>query len=547
MPPTLTGDIVNVLGLEDIQDEGRGGISIKQARPSEIQSIKTIFQPGDILYGKLRPYLNKVAIAPIGGMCSTEIWAFTAEPFLDPYFTFAFLTSSWFVQRVSSLTKGANLPRLDAAAFDSIEIPIPPISEQRRIVEILRKAEQARHLCETAEAKGSKLVAALFAGMFLHSQKRATWPEITVGGIAANTGNSIRTGPFGSDLLHSEFVSEGIPVLGIDNAVQDRFSWAERRFISREKYATLTRFRVFPGDVMVTIMGTIGRAAVAPADLPECISTKHLCVITPDQSQILSTFLWATLLFDPLVRAQSSAQGKGAIMEGLNSKIIRRLRFRLPPIALQSEFTRMAEKALLIESKYPRSRAAITELSQSLLANALVGRLTSLWSEIKSDELETEVVGRDVALKATSATRAGTARIAPPLTTILRRRDGVYAELTREQYAVLEAVQRRNSVPNSSRWFTAEEFAKTFEGPLRGNRYAIEVHLGVLAARGLVIAVSREEPAPMTGEIVYGNAYRLPLDEFLPTGDDPREPVQGESARLRELEHLAALLRSESA
>jgi type I restriction enzyme S subunit len=460
-----------------------------------------------------------------------------------PHFVAYFLLSQR--QKLLQRNQGSTIAGVTRDSLALERIPLPPLSEQRRIVEILEEAEQVRQLCDSADERKAKLVASLFQSMFRQPTKVSAWPEVTVSEIADDTENSIRTGPFGSDLLHSEFVGEGIPVLGIDNAVQNRFGWAERRFITREKFASLKRFRVFPGDVMVTIMGTVGRAAVAPVDLPECISTKHLCVITPDQSRILPLFLWATLLFDPFVRAQSSAEGKGAIMEGLNSKIIRRLRFRLPPVDLQSEFTRAVEEALLIEDRYSSSRGTITELSRSVLAHAFSGRLTADWRESARGALQAEAVGRDAALRATSVTTSGTARITAALAVVSGRRDGAHAELTREQQAVLEAAQRRNNSPNPSRWFTAEELAKNFDGPLRGHRHAIEVHLGVLAARGLVIAVSCEEPAPMTGEIVYGNAYRLPLDEFQPKGDDPREPVQGERARLRGLERLAALLRRE--
>ena len=66
------------------------------------------------------------------------------------------------------MTKGANLPRLDAESFDSIEIPLPALSEQQRIVEILQKAEQIRRLRASAEARTAALIPALFAAQFGH-------------------------------------------------------------------------------------------------------------------------------------------------------------------------------------------------------------------------------------------------------------------------------------------------------------------------------------------------------------------------------------------
>lgn len=167
MPRDLNEERVGLVGLEDIEGGGTGVIRIVPTTPQFIDSLKTRFQTGDILYGKLRPYLNKVAIAPTHGICSTEIWALRPKSICHPVFAAAFLSSNLFVDRVASLTKGANLPRLDASSFDSIAIPLPPLSEQHRIVEILQEAEKIRRLRAAAEAKAAEIVPALFSEIFL--------------------------------------------------------------------------------------------------------------------------------------------------------------------------------------------------------------------------------------------------------------------------------------------------------------------------------------------------------------------------------------------
>jgi len=75
------------------------------------------------------------------------------------------------------------------------------------------------------------------------------------------------------------------------------------------------------------------------------------------------------------------------------------------------------------------------------------------------------------------------------------------------------------------------------------NRQAIEGNLAVLAARGLIIPISLEEQSQDTGEIVFGNAYRLPLDNY--NAPDREEQVTGDHARLSELERLASQLERE--
>lgn len=534
MPRDLDEQRIGLVGLEDIEGGGTGVVRVIPTDTQSIDSLKTRFQTGDILYGKLRPYLNKVAIAPANGICSTEIWALKPKPLCDPRFAAFFLRSSMFVDRVASFTKGANLPRLDAASFDSVEIPLPPLSEQQQFVEILQEAEEIRRLRAEAEAKAAEIVPALFAEMFLQSPVRKKWELQPIENCVAERKSTIRTGPFGSDLLHSEFVEEGIPVLGIDNAVSNRFEWGERRYITEQKYRGFTRFRVFPGDVMVTIMGTVGRVAIAPQDLPESISSKHLCVITPDRQKIVPEYLWAALLHDPQVRAQTRAAGKGAIMEGWNSKIIRSLRIAIPPLELQQEFAKRLQMTQQLEVQADKPYDALTA---SLTANAFSGELTRPFRETHHKKLATEARQRDAALAASGMDiPRGRTAIQQELDSIFELpTDGPYAELSREQRDLFYRIRQMLGGISHLRYFTADSLTNYFdEGPLHRNPRAIAAHLAVFAVRGLVIPVSRQHPDNLqTG---FALAYRLPVenldDENNEPGDDCRQEMMDQQFRL---------------
>ena len=161
-----------------------------------------------------------------------------------------------------------------------------------------------------------------------------SWPTVSIGDICTDT----RTGPFGSALHHDEFVNDGIFVLGIDNAVENKFSYNRMRYITEEKYQQLKRYTVHPGDVIITIMGTIGRSAVIPDDMPLAINTKHLACLTPDYAKVDSIFLCSAFQMHPGVQQQLTGNAKGAIMDGLNLGIIKGLKFQLPPLQKQKDF-----------------------------------------------------------------------------------------------------------------------------------------------------------------------------------------------------------------
>src|SRR5207247_6641916 len=114
--------------------------------------------------------------------------------------------------------------------------------------------------------------------------------------------------------------------------------------MTEEKYQKFQRYTVRPGDVIITIMGTTGRAAVVPKDIPLAISTKHLAVITVDRTRVDPEFLAQAFHSDPKVLGQIAAANRGAIMSGLNLGIIKRLRVRLPPLAAQQRFARSEER-----------------------------------------------------------------------------------------------------------------------------------------------------------------------------------------------------------
>ncbi len=269
----------------------------------------------------------------------------------------------------------SDYPSLRLSDLSRLSVPLPPPSEQKRIVRILDEAEALRQLRTQADARTRSLIDELYSQAFVETDERLAWDVESVKAIAEKRKGSIRTGPFGSQLLHSEFTNTGVPVLGIDNVVDNEFKWTAPRCVAPEKYQLFERFRVYPDDVLVTIMGTVGRAGVAPNDLPVCMSSKHLCVITLNRKKVHPRFLWAAFLYDPTIRQQTNSVGGGAIMEGWNSTIIKQLKIHIPPIAMQEEFAAEVAQIQELETAQAASRRRLYELFQSLLHRAFHGDL----------------------------------------------------------------------------------------------------------------------------------------------------------------------------
>ncbi|TYQ24030.1 restriction endonuclease subunit S [Pseudanabaena sp. UWO311] len=137
-----------LLDLEDIEKDTSRIIYRAKYSERESKSTKSTFLKGDVLYGKLRPYLNKVVVADDDGICTTEIVPIVLFGKVDPHFLRWALKRPAFLDYVNTLMYGVKMPRLGTEqAVESIH-PLPPIAEQRRIV---AKIDELMARCDDLE------------------------------------------------------------------------------------------------------------------------------------------------------------------------------------------------------------------------------------------------------------------------------------------------------------------------------------------------------------------------------------------------------------
>ena len=280
------------------------------------------------------------------------------------YLTFCLFTME---KRLAAEATGATVKGINVSDLEEIEIPLPTLPEQHRIAAQLEQADRLRRTRRYTLELSDSFLPATFLRMLANG---ADLRRFSVEELLASTPNAMRTGPFGSQLLHAVFTDSGIAVLGIDNAVNNAFEWSQRRYISSKKYEQLRRYTVKSGDVIITLMGTCGRCAIVPDDIPTAINTKHLCCITLDKTRCLPAYLHAAFLYHPEVQHQLGISQKGAIMDGLNMEIIKNLRIPLPAIEQQRHFATLVAQHERLRATQRESLRQAEHLFQPLLHRA---------------------------------------------------------------------------------------------------------------------------------------------------------------------------------
>lgn len=423
--------------------------------------------------------------------------------------------------------QGANIQNLRVSELERVKVPIPPLSEQQRIVEILQEAEKIRRLREQAITNRSRLIASIFRGLF---GDPSSWSNTT------KLGDCVK------------IVGGGTPSRDVARYFDGDIPWATSKDIKQDylddAQEHITEDAISKSATNLTPAGTVlivVKSKILAHSIPMSITTKPFCFGQDIKGMIPKAGFTPEFIVASL-QAQKDrvlSRARGVNTEGLTLEALNSLNLPFATSEKIKSFTDAVLEHRKMSEAVMQSSITGQKLMDSILSHAFTGQLTQNWRERHQPQLEQEAQQRDAALQAAGARISRPVRAEAVEARYTRRSDGAYAELTREQHAVLESIPRG---ADAARWFTPTDLAATIDGPLRGNSQAIASHLAVLAARGLVLAASLEQTAPDTGAVFYGNAYRLPLDDFEPAEGDSREAMTGDRARLREMERLVAQL-----
>ena len=325
---------------------------------------------------------------PLAFLTKGKVWVNNHAHVLrcKPGYSNAYL--AYFINSIdlSQYVTGTAQPKLSQSMMNKILIPVAPPEQQVEIVAELEKqfsrldeavANLKRVKANLKRYRNSVLQVVTGGELSLDGTGASDvtqWRWLTVEELASKEPRSIQSGPFGSNLKHSEFQSTGKLVIGIDNVQDGRFSLGSNHRISEVKFTELAKYAARPRDVLITVMATIGRVCVVPADIEEAIITKHVYRITVDKNVVIPEYFGIALRGSKEVRTQLMDSVQGQTRPGLNGGLIKKIRVPIPPLLEQHRIVAEIDRRLSlvrgVEAEVDANLKRAQALRQSTLSKA---------------------------------------------------------------------------------------------------------------------------------------------------------------------------------
>ena len=280
------------------------------------------------------------------------------------------------------LDKSTTIPSLAKTDLLSIEIPVPPLSEQKRIVarieelfseldngvETLKKTKQ-----QLAVYRQSVLKAA-FEGALECSEKTMSIDDLLV-----TDRKGMTTGPFGTLIKKHEHQHEGVPMLGIENIGEGKFIDGNKIFVTAEKALELKAFSLKAGDIIISRSGTVGEICSVPARMEGALLSTNLIRVSLNPEKVLPAFFIYMFLSKGVVLDQVKELCKGSTRLFLNQTILRQIHFPIPNLKKQSQIIGEIESKMSvcdgIEKSVDSALQQAESMRQSILKKAFEGAL----------------------------------------------------------------------------------------------------------------------------------------------------------------------------
>lgn len=393
---------IKYIGLEHLEkDKGIVGFS----SADKVKSTKNAFQEGQILYGRLRPYLNKHDIASFSGVCSTDILVLEASVLVANVLVDKFFNLPFFIEYVVANSKGINLPRVSEKTILNTTFPLPPLSEQQRIVErieeLFAKLDEAKErLQEVANSFAVRKAAILhkaFTGELTKQWRREngvsdeSWEEKKLGEVC-----SVNPRKIDAKNLDDNLEVSFIPMAAVSDVLGEIVNPEVKNL--EDVRTGFTNFA--EGDVIfakITPCMENGKSAVVGPLLNDIGYGSTEFYVLRCKEELYNKYLYH-MVRNTTFRAEAKAVMTGAVgQQRVPKTFLQEYQLLLPTIPEQHEIVRLIDDLLARERSAQQAAeqalASIDLMKKSILARAFRGELgTNKASEASALELLRQVL-----------------------------------------------------------------------------------------------------------------------------------------------------------
>ena len=371
---SLRDDSFDYVDLSAIDQDSKTIIGVRKVVCGDAPSrARQLVVKGDVLVSTVRPNLNGVALVPEeldGATASTGFCVLRPrKDFLDGTYLFHWVKSPNFISDMVKKATGANYPAVSDCIISESQIPLPPLEEQKRIAEILDRAQSLISKRREAIGQLDTLPQAIFIEMFGDPVTNPKgWKIKICKSICSRITVGIVVQPA------SYYQEYGVPALRSQNIKQNSISTDNLVFFSQiDNETKLAKTRVRSGDVVLVRTGQPGTAAIIPEEL-DGVNAIDLLITTPCKNIVDSVYLCSFFNSAWGKKLVSSSQ-VGQIQKHLNVGILNNAQIICPPLPLQQEFAHRVEAVEKLKAAHRASLSELNALFASLQHRAFRGEL----------------------------------------------------------------------------------------------------------------------------------------------------------------------------
>ncbi len=365
------GDVVRLCTERSSDPEADGFeryIGLEHLDPGELKvrrwgdladgvTFTTVFRPGQVLFGKRRAYQRKVAVADFCGVCSGDIYVLEpkSDALLPELLPFICQTDAFFEHAVGT-SAGSLSPRTNWESLASFEFTLPPIEEQRRAVRLLESTASTDVALWNAREGASRLLVALQHELV---EQSADWDRMTVSDLCDSDA------PLCYGVVQpGDHDPSGVPLLRVCDIEASTIRTADLKRITPDLDASYRRSRVADGDVLVSVVGTIGRVFVVTSAEVGFNIARAIARIRTDQCD---PYYLAMYLRSPQVQRELTGESFETARKTLNLEALGQIEVPVAPRPLQAQWCRRiseVEKAIVaLNARY----TAVQHLRKSIV------------------------------------------------------------------------------------------------------------------------------------------------------------------------------------